>query len=353
MSKQIKVGNVLLGGGASISVQSMTTADTADAVATSAQINALAKAGCDIVRIAIPDRAAALAVKEIKRRTTVPLVADIHFNYKLALLCLDGGIDKIRINPGNIGGAVNVKIVADACSERNVPIRVGVNSGSLERDILAKHGGVTAAAMVESAVTHVRLLENANFSDICVSMKASDVSATVQAYRLFREQLDYPLHIGITAAGGGESAAVKAAAGLGSLLLDGIGDTMRVSLTGDPLNEPRVAIKILAAVGLRRPRSPELISCPTCGRCKVDLEQVITDVRSKLSERIQNGAAQKPGLKIAVMGCEVNGPGEAKEADFGVACGQRYGILFAHGETVRKISVNNAAEALSDLVFSE
>jgi len=333
---------VTIGGGSSVSVQSMTTTETNDVDATVAQVNELAAAGCDIVRLAVPTERDALAIGEIKRLTAVPLVADIHFNYKLALICVEQGIDKIRINPGNIGSSANVKMVADACRQAGIPIRVGVNSGSLEKDILAKYGAVTPEALVESAEGHIRLLEDCGFGTICVSMKSGDVRTTVAAYRLFRSKYSYPLHVGITAAGGGTAAAVKAAVGIGSLLLDGIGDTVRVSVTGNPVKEPEIAISILEAIGLRKP-SLDLISCPTCGRCKVDLEKIISEIKARV---------KTSPYRIAVMGCEVNGPGEAKEADFGVACGPKYAILFAKGQTIRKVPIEQCADALVDLLQS-
>ncbi|MDR3149066.1 MAG: flavodoxin-dependent (E)-4-hydroxy-3-methylbut-2-enyl-diphosphate synthase [Oscillospiraceae bacterium] len=345
ITRQIKAGNLLIGGGAPVSVQSMTNTDTPDAFATAAQVNALAEAGADIVRIAVPNHTAANAIKEIKRLTNVPLVADIHFDYRLALTAIENGIDKVRINPGNIGSVANVKRVADAAKSAGVPIRVGVNSGSLEKNILAEHGAVTAEALTESAAGHIRLLEDAGFGNICVSMKSGDVKTTVAANRLFRERFDYPLHLGITAAGSGIAAAAKAAAGIGALLIDGIGDTVRVSMTGDPVQEVTAGIAILEAVGART-SMVDIISCPTCGRCKADLEAVIAEVRAGLKGYVP----EKP-IKVAIMGCEVNGPGEAKEADFGLACGPVKGILFAKGSLIKKTDMSAAAKALCALVL--
>ncbi|MDR2606291.1 MAG: flavodoxin-dependent (E)-4-hydroxy-3-methylbut-2-enyl-diphosphate synthase [Oscillospiraceae bacterium] len=343
MTKQIKVGSIAVGGGNSVAVQSMTTVHTYDVAETAAQINALADAGCGIVRVAVPTERDAFAIGEIKRRTAVPIVADIHFNYRLALICAEQGADKIRINPGNIGGKANVKAVADACASANIPIRVGVNSGSLERDILAKYNGVTPEALVESAERHIRLLEDCGFYNICVSMKSADVADTVKACRIFSGKYDYPLHLGITAAGAGIGAAIKSAVGIGALLLDGIGDTVRVSVTGNPLKEPEIAIGILEALGLRKPEL-DIISCPTCGRCAVDLERVIAEVRGRI---------KSSPMRIAVMGCEVNGPGEAKEADYGIACGPKLAILFAKGRTVSKVPMGQCAEALADLILGD
>ncbi|MDR0819306.1 MAG: flavodoxin-dependent (E)-4-hydroxy-3-methylbut-2-enyl-diphosphate synthase [Oscillospiraceae bacterium] len=344
MSKQISVGAVKIGGGAPISIQSMTNTDTSDVKATSEQINALAAAGCDIVRVAVPDRKAAEATAEIKKLVSVPIVADIHFNYKLALICVENGVDKIRINPGNIGGADNVRAVVDACKSRGIPIRIGVNAGSLEKDILAKWGKICAEALAESAEGHARLLEDAGFEDICVSMKGSDVPSTVQAYEIFRSKRDYPLHLGVTHVGGGTGAAVKAAVGIGSLLLKGIGDTIRVSMMGEPTQEVVIAREILYAVGLRRPEL-EIISCPTCGRCKVDLEEYVERTKTAL-----NNVKSDSPLRVAVMGCEVNGPGEGKDCDFGLACGPKNGILFAGGQTVKKVPVESGVDELCALI---
>jgi (E)-4-hydroxy-3-methylbut-2-enyl-diphosphate synthase len=346
MKKQIMAGTVAIGDGAAVSIQSMTNTNTADTDATAAQVNALADAGCGIVRVAVPDVQAAESVASLKRRVKVPLVADIHFNYKLALICADAGIDKIRINPGNIGGVSNVREVAAACGERGIPIRIGVNAGSLEKPILAKYGKICAEALVESAEGHIRLLEDANFDDICVSMKGADVASTVRAYELFRLRYDYPLHVGVTHVGGGLSAAVRSAAGIGSLLLRGIGDTVRVSMLGDPIQEVEVAREILYACGLRTP-GVEVVACPTCGRCKVDLESYVSRVRASLS-----AVAPSAPIKVAVMGCEVNGPGEARDCDFGLSCGPLKGLLFAHGENVRRVPIADAVDALVELILT-
>lgn len=345
--KQISIGGTLIGGGAPISVQSMTNTDTANIDATAAQINSLAAVGADIVRVAVPNAAAANAIRELKQLTSVPLVADIHFDYRLALSVIENGVDKVRLNPGNIGSAANVRCVADAAKAAGVPIRVGINSGSLEKRILAEYGGVTAEALADSAAGHVRLLEDAGFGDICVSMKSGDVNTTIAANRLFRDKFDYPLHLGVTAAGSGVPAIAKAAVALGRLLADDIGDTIRVSITGDPTQEVAAGIAILEAAGLRVPRL-ELISCPTCGRCKANLENVISEVRAAL----KNYAPPKP-IKIAVMGCEVNGPGEAKEADFGIACGRDKGVLFAKGDLMTKVDMTSAAKTLCALIVGK
>ena len=342
MTKQIIVGGVAVGGGAPVSIQSMCNTDTRDPAATLAQIKALAAAGCEIVRVAVPDRAAAEAIEAIKKDCPIPLVADIHFDWRLAVAAAERGADKIRVNPGNIGGPENVKKVVDACRERGLPIRIGVNGGSLEKPLLEKYGGPTPEAMLESARGHVRLLNDWGFDDICVSLKASNVPDTVAAYRLASEALPYPLHIGVTEAGGGEPAVIKSAAGIGALLLDGIGDTLRVSLTGDPVREVEVARELLRAVGLRR-EGVELVSCPTCGRTEVDLERVLEQVREGLKDC-------KRTLRVAVMGCVVNGPGEARGADYGVAGGKGKGVLFRRGEIVGTVPEAELASALLRLI---
>ena len=344
-TRQINVGGVLIGGGTPVAVQSMTNTKTDDAEATAAQIAALKAAGCDIVRVAVPDMEAARAIGEIKSRAEMPIVADIHFDYRLALEAVAAGADKIRINPGNIGGEDRVKAVAEACRARGVPIRIGVNGGSLEREILSRHGGVTAQAMVESAMGHIELLHKYNFHDICVSLKASSVGLTVEACRLFSELSDYPIHIGITEAGGPFTGLVRSSVGLGALLLDGIGDTLRVSLTADPVEEVRAGIAILKAAGLRN-EGVKLISCPTCGRCDIDLLRLAAEVERRL-ERFEGE------LVVAVMGCTVNGPGEARQADFGIAGGKGQGILFRKGKIVGKAPEHNLVDALIDMIESE
>lgn len=343
-TKQIKVGAVHIGGDAPVSVQSMCNTKTDDVAATVEQINALASAGCDIVRLAVPNEKAAKALPEIRKNCAVPLVADIHFDYKLALAAVDAGFDKIRINPGNIGGQDKVRAVADACRENGVPIRVGVNSGSLEKDLLRTYGA-TPRALCESAMRHVHMLEDANFDDICISIKSSDVRHTVAAYRMMSELTDYPLHLGVTETGLPYMGVVKSAAGIGALLLDGIGSTIRVSLTADPLEEVRAGIAILRAVGLRRD-GVNLISCPTCGRTNINLAATAAEVETLLR------GFQAP-ITVAVMGCVVNGPGEASNADYGLAGGVGEALLFKKGEPVRKVPEQGAAQALADLIFED
>jgi len=319
-------------------VQSMCSTDTRDVATTLNQIRALAAAGCEIVRCAVLDMAAAEALGEIKRQSPIPVVADIHFDYRLALRVLEGGIDGLRLNPGNIGERWKVEEVVKAARERLVPIRIGVNAGSLEKELLERFGHPTAEAMVESALNHVRILEDIGYDQIKISLKASDVMKTVEAYRLLARRVDYPLHIGITEAGTIFSGTIKSSVGLGILLSDGIGDTMRVSLTGDPVDEVRVGFEILKALGLRQ-RGINFVSCPTCGRCQIDLIGVAREVESRL-------AAIEAPITVAVMGCVVNGPGEAREADVGIAGGRGEGLLFRHGEIVRKVPESEMADAL-------
>ena len=314
MTRQISIGDVKIGGGAPISVQSMTNTKTTDTNATVAQIKALVDAGCDIVRVAVPDMSAAENIYNIKSQVDVPLVADIHFDYRLALKAIEQGIDALRINPGNIGDEERVKAVVEAAKIRNIPIRIGVNAGSLDKKLLAKYGKVTAEALVESALEHIRILEKLNFYDIKISLKAHDVPLTLNAYRLMSETVDYPLHLGITEAGTVNTGIIKSAVGIGALLAEGIGDTFRISLTGDPVNEVKVANEILKALGLKE-YGPTLISCPTCGRCNIDLPSIAEKVEQRLS------GITKP-IKVAVMGCVVNGPGEARDADIGIAGGK-------------------------------
>lgn len=331
-----------MGGGAPVSIQSMTNTKSHCVEDTVAQIRALEKAGCQIVRMAVPDMAAAKAVGAIKEQISIPLVVDIHFDYKLALEAVAAGADKVRINPGNIGGEDRVKAVAKACSQRNIPIRVGVNGGSLEKELLAKYGGVCPEAMVESAFGHIRLLNKYDFDDICVSLKSSDVATTMAAYQLMSERSNYPLHLGVTEAGTPKMGILKSAVGIGGLLALGIGDTIRVTLTADPVAEIAAAKDILAAAGLRRER-PELIACPTCGRTKVDLIAIAQEVERRLAQ------VDKP-ITVAVMGCVVNGPGEASHADVGIAAGDGVGMLFMHGEPVRKVPQENLVDALFELI---
>lgn len=342
MTRQIRVGSVAVGGGAPVSIQSMTNTPTQDVTATVAQIRALTTAGCDIVRVAVPDMDAARAVAEIKRQITLPLVVDIHFDYRLALTAVEGGADKVRINPGNIGGRDKVRMVAQACQERGVPIRIGVNGGSLEKPLLERYGGVTPDALVESALGHIRLLEEVGFSDICVSLKSSSVPITMAAYEKMSQVSDYPLHLGVTEAGTLEMGTIKSAVGIGGLLARGIGDTFRVTLTADPVEEIRVAKDILRAVGLRRD-GPELIACPTCGRTKIDLIPMAQKVEALLRQ------IDKP-ITVAVMGCVVNGPGEARHADVGIAGGNSEGVLFKHGQIVRRVPEEELVPALMELI---
>ena len=328
-TRRIHIGAVPIGGGAPIAVQSMTNTRTADAAATVAQIKALAAAGCNIVRLAVPDMAAAKTLGEIVRAVDVPLVADIHFDYRLALEAIRQGIAALRLNPGNIGGPGNVRAVTAAAKKAHIPIRIGVNAGSLDKKLLAKYGRPTAEALVESALGHVRLLEAEDFYDIKISLKAHDVPLTIAAYRRMSEAVDYPLHLGITEAGTPQSGMIKSAVGIGALLAQGIGDTIRVSLTGDPLVEVKVANEILKSLGLRE-YGPTLIACPTCGRTSIDLAQIAADVEARLA------GVSRP-IQVAVMGCVVNGPGEAREADVGIAGGRGEGLVFRKGEVLRRV----------------
>lgn len=330
-----------MGGGAAVSIQSMCNTPTEDVNATVRQIQRLEQAGCEIVRVAVPTEEAARAIPAIKAAIHIPLVADIHFDYRLALLCVDGGVDKIRINPGNIGSKDRVRAVADACRERGIPIRVGVNGGSLEKDLVQKYGGVTAEALAESALGHVRLLEECGFGDICISVKCSRVPVNMAAYELLHEKVDYPLHLGVTEAGTPEMGVLKSAIGIGGLLCRGIGDTLRVSLTADPVEEVVAAKRILQACGLRQ-TGPDLIACPTCGRTKYDMLPIAREVERRLKN------CDKP-ITVAVMGCVVNGPGEASAADVGIAGGKGEGLLFAKGKVLRKVP----EERLVDALFEE
>ena len=324
MTKTVHVGSVAVGGGAPVSIQSMTNTDTRDAAATVAQIRRLQEAGCEIVRSAVFDMRAAAAVRDIVDSISLPLVADVHFDYRLAIAAVENGCKKLRINPGNIGSIDRVKAVVDCCKAHHIPIRIGVNGGSLNKENRARHPGDPVAAMVESALDHVRLLENEGFYDTVISVKHSNVRYTVAAMRRLHELTAYPLHVGVTETGSGEAGLIKSAAGIGSLLMDGIGDTVRVSLTGDPVQEVLAAKKILAAIGVRK-NDVEIISCPTCGRTRVDLLSLADYVNA----HVRHDAGY---LKIAVMGCAVNGPGEASDADIGIAFGQGNGVLFRHGQ---------------------
>ncbi|MEL4862136.1 flavodoxin-dependent (E)-4-hydroxy-3-methylbut-2-enyl-diphosphate synthase [Pseudoflavonifractor phocaeensis] len=342
MTRQIRVGGVPVGGGAPVTIQSMTNTPTQDAAATVAQIRRLEQAGCEIVRVAVPNLDAARAVGAIKAAIAIPLVVDIHFDYKLALECVRQGCDAVRINPGNIGSAEKVRAVAQACRERGLPIRVGVNGGSLEKPLLARYGGVTPEALVESAFGHIRLLEDCGFEDICVSLKSSSVPVTMRAYQLMSGKSDYPLHIGVTETGTLRMGTLKSAVGIGGLLALGIGDTVRVSLSADPVEEVYAARDILKAAGVRR-EGPELVSCPTCGRTKVDLISLAQEVEERLK------AVDKP-ITVAVMGCAVNGPGEAAAADVGIAGGVGEGLLFRKGEIVKKVPQDALVDELFDLI---
>ena len=336
-SKEIKIGSVKIGADHPIAVQSMTFTKTANAAATVEQILSLERAGCDIVRFSVPDEESAKSISYIKEHTHIPLVADIHFNYKLALAALERGIDKIRINPGNIGSPERIKAVADACRTRGVPIRIGVNGGSLEKHILAKYGSPTPEALCESALYHVRLLEQFDFTDIVVSIKSSDVADTVRANRLFAEKTDYPLHLGVTEAGTERMGIIKSSAGIGSLLLDGIGDTIRVSLTDEVEKEVAAARDLLKALGLRG--GVNIVSCPTCARTNIDVIGLATRLHALLDDC-------EKSIKVAVMGCAVNGPGEAKDADIGIAGGLGEALLIKHGEIVGKIPEDRVIETL-------
>ncbi len=338
MKREVTVGSVKIGGNNPISIQSMTNTDTRDVKATVEQIARLEDAGCEIVRCAVPDMEAALAISEIKKRISIPLVADIHFDYRLALEAIKGGVDKVRINPGNIGAKENVKAVSDACRERNIPIRIGVNGGSLEKELLAKYKRPTADALVESALGHIKILEDLDFSDIVVSIKVSDVPTMIEAYRKFDRISDIPLHIGVTESGTLKSGIIKSSVGLGALLAEGIGNTMRVSLTADPLEEIYAARDILKVMALRK-SGAQLVSCPTCGRTQIAL--------IPLAEKVERMIADiKEPIKVAVMGCAVNGPGEAREADIGIAGGKGEGLIFKKGEILRKVPEDRLLDEL-------
>ena len=338
MTRQIKVGNVTIGGGAPVVIQSMLNTKTTDVEGSLTQIHALKAAGCQIARLAIPNQASLAPFGEICRQSELPLVADIHFDYKLAIGAAQAGASKIRINPGNIGGEENVKAVVDVCKERNIPIRIGVNGGSLEKGLLEKYGHPTAEALVESAFSHLALLEKFGFYDTCVSMKSSTVPTMVEAAKLFRSRCDYPLHIGVTETGPVRMGLIKSAMGIGALLLDGIGDTIRVSLTDDPVEEVYAAKDILKAAGLWK-EGVNIISCPTCGRTQIDLIGLVNQVDEALKD------CEKP-LTVAVMGCVVNGPGEAREADIGIAGGDGCGMLFEKGKQVEKLPYEQLLPAL-------
>ena len=335
-TRQIYVGNVALGDGAPIAVQSMTNTFTADVDSTVSQIVRLQDAGCEIVRVAVPDEAAAGAITAIKQQVAIPVIADIHFSYRLAIAAARSGADALRINPGNIGGKTKIKAVIDCAEDHGISIRVGVNSGSIEKELLKKHKAPTAAAMVESAMRHLDMIGSFGFDNLKVSLKASDVGRTIEAYRLFSLKSDFPVHVGVTEAGGLFPGLVKSAIGIGTLLAEGIGDTIRVSLTRDPVEEVRAGFEILKALNLRQ-RGPDIISCPTCGRCNIDLFHIVDEVERATKNHIAP-------IKIAIMGCVVNGPGEAKEADIGIAGGDGRGVLFKKGDVVKTFSQDRLIE---------
>lgn len=345
MKKKVFCGDVQIGGGAPVSIQSMTNTATADVKSSLEQIAALRDAGCEIIRLAVPDMEAAAALKEIKRKAGIPVVADIHFDYRLALESMKSGVDKIRINPGNIGDRENIKKVVDMAKEREIPIRVGVNSGSLEKDILEYYGRVTAEGLAESALRNVRILEDFNYDNIVISLKSSNVPMNYQAYKIVNEACDYPLHIGVTEAGIPSRGRIKSAAGVGALLLEDIGDTMRISLTANPVEEIIMARELLAALGMRKEKS-EIVSCPTCGRTEVNLEVIATEIDRRVTALYDRlGASARP-VKIAVMGCVVNGPGESKGADIGVACGKGKGVIFEKGEIIKTVSEDEITDEI-------
>lgn len=344
ISNEVKVGSLSIGGNSPISIQSMTNTDTHDHEATIKQIIALQNAGCDIVRVTVPDIDAVNTIEKIKENSTVkiPIVADIHFDYRIAIACAERGIDKIRINPGNIGDDSRVKAVVDACRSRNIPIRIGVNSGSLEKQILEKHGAPTAAALCESALYHASLLEKFDFNDIVISVKASSPLATIHSYRYLSDRCSYPLHLGVTEAGGEQSGTIKSAVGIGTLLAEGIGDTIRVSLTADPIKEIYTAKAILSSLELDKNKGIEIVSCPTCGRTKIDLISLL----NKFENAVDKEGLRSVDAKVALMGCVVNGPGEAKEADIGIAGGIGEAVFFRHGQIVEKIGEDKIIEKL-------
>ena len=344
-TKKIKVGGLEIGGGAAVTVQSMCNTKTWDVEATVAQIKRLRAAGCEIVRLAVPDQRSAEAISAIKEQVDIPLVADIHFDYRLALICAERGIDKIRINPGNIGAEENVKAVAEACRARNIPIRIGVNAGSLEQRLLEKYGHPCPEAMVESARGHVMLLNKFGFDDICLSMKSSSVPLTIESYRMASQCFDYPLHLGVTETGTAWNGTIQSAVGIGTLLSEGIGDTIRVSLTADPVEEVKTGIAILKAAGLRK-GGVKFVSCPTCGRTEIDLIGLANRVESLVSGLDRD-------ITVAVMGCVVNGPGEAREADYGIAGGKEKGLLFKKGQVVGTYPYERLCGALMELIESD
>lgn len=338
LSREVSVGSLKIGGNNPISIQSMTNTDTRDAKATIEQIKRLEEVGCDVVRVAVPDMEAAKNIGEIKKNVNIPVIADIHFDYRLALEAIDQGVDGVRINPGNIGSIEKVKMVVNKCKEKNLKIRIGVNGGSLEKELLEKYGSATAEALVESALGHVKILEDLDFCNIVISLKSSDIYKTIEAYELISKKVDYPLHIGITESGSVKKGTIKSSIGVGALLLKGIGDTIRISLTGDPTEEVIVGKEILRSLDLLNDKI-KVISCPTCGRCNIDLISVVNEVEEKINKVDKD-------MTVAIMGCAVNGPGEAKEADIGIAGGKGEGLLFKKGEIIRKIKGDNLVEEL-------
>ncbi|CEN21412.1 flavodoxin-dependent (E)-4-hydroxy-3-methylbut-2-enyl-diphosphate synthase [Paraclostridium sordellii] len=338
LSKEVSVGSLKIGGNNPISIQSMTNTDTRDAKATIDQIKRLEEVGCDVVRVAVPDMEAAKNIGEIKKNVNIPIIADIHFDYRLALEAIDQGVDGVRINPGNIGSIDRVKMVVNKCRDKNLKIRIGVNGGSLEKELLEKYGSATAEALVESAMGHVKILEDLEFHNIVISLKSSDIYKTLEAYELIAKKVDYPLHIGITESGSVKKGTIKSSIGVGALLLKGIGDTIRISLTGDPTEEVIVGKEILRSLDLLNDKI-KVISCPTCGRCNIDLISVVNEVEEKINKVDKD-------ITVAIMGCAVNGPGEAKEADIGIAGGKGEGLLFKKGEIIRKINGDKLVDEL-------
>ena len=338
LTRKVKVGKVYVGGDAPVTIQSMTNTDTRDVEATLKQIRELYNAGCEIIRCTVPDMEAAEAIKEIVNQSPIPVVADIHFDYRLALKVVENGISAVRINPGNIGSIERVRMVAEACKAKNIPIRIGVNSGSLEKEILEREGKPTAKGLVESALAHVKILEAVDFNDIVISIKSSDVRMMIDAYRLMSEKVDYPLHLGVTESGTPFRGTIKSSIGIGTLLAEGIGDTIRVSLTSDPIEEIKVAKEMLKALGLRK-GGLEFVSCPTCGRTQIKLIEIANEVERRLE-------GNNKDIKVAVMGCIVNGPGEAREADIGIAGGKGEGIIFKKGEIIKKCKEEDLIEEL-------
>lgn len=340
ISRKVKVGEIYVGGDAPITIQSMTNTDTRDVEKTLNQINLLYNAGCEIIRCAVLDMEAAEALKEITEKSPIPVVADIHFDYKLALKSIENGVSALRINPGNIGSVERVKLVAQACKEKNIPIRIGVNSGSLEKGILEKYGSPTPEGLVESALRHIKILEDMDFYDIVVSIKSSDVRMMIDCYRLIGEKCNYPLHLGVTESGTVNKGTIKSSIGIGTLLAEGIGDTIRVSLTSDPVEEIKVAIEILKALGLKK-GGVNFVSCPTCGRTQINLINIANEVEKRLESCNKD-------IKVAVMGCVVNGPGEAREADIGIAGGKGEGIIFKKGQIIKKVKEEELIDALME-----